>query len=85
MLEEEKWPFPTLFNPFRPSTCNQPKPQTTIAAQIKLIQNAIAGLLLLHTIQKIQLKSASILAIALATSLFTNILFYGKYATKARL
>jgi len=53
MLEEEKLPFPTLFNPFRPSTCNQPKPQSANATQNKLTQNFAANLLLLlNTIQQ---------------------------------
>jgi hypothetical protein len=60
MLEEEKLPFPTLFNPFRPPTCEQPKPQTANPTQNKLTQNFAASLLLLHTYQKIQLESASI-------------------------
>jgi hypothetical protein len=76
MSEEEKLPFPTLFNPFRPLTCKQSKLKTANATQIKLTQNFAASLLLLlHIIQKIQLESASILPNAFAISLFTDILF----------
>jgi hypothetical protein len=70
-LKEDKLPFPTLFDPFQPLTCKQPKPKAANTTQNKLNQNAIASLLLLlHTIQKIQLEAANILPNALAISLF---------------
>jgi hypothetical protein len=81
-LEEEKLPFPTLFNPFRPTICNQSKPQIANTTQNELTQNPIAVLLLLHSFPKIQLESASILPKAPAVPLFANILVHGKYAIK---
>jgi hypothetical protein len=81
--EEEKLPFLTQFNPIRPNIHSQSKPQTKNTAQNKLTQNfAPSLLLLLNSFQKIQLESNSIYLNAIAFSLFTDILVYGKYSTK---
>jgi hypothetical protein len=61
---------------------NTTSPKWRMQLKTSLSKNALARLLLLHIIQKIQIESNSILPIALAISLFANILFYGKYAIK---
>jgi hypothetical protein len=83
MLEEEDGTFWDTLGHLRTQPATNPSPKSRKQTKTSLLKNfAPSLLLLLHTFQKIKLKSTSILPNALAISLFVNILFYGKYATK---
>jgi hypothetical protein len=76
-------PFPPFSSLLDPQPADNPSSKQRMKPKISLFKNAFARLLLLlHIIQKIQIESNSILPIALAISLFANILFFGKYAIK---
>jgi hypothetical protein len=67
----------------KPQPTDNSSPDRQKQPKTSLSENAFASLLLLlHSIPEKQFESAGILIIALAISLFTNILFYGKYVIK---
>jgi hypothetical protein len=75
-LEEEDPTFSDYLRLLPTQPANNPSPKQEKHPKISLSKNSIAGLLLLlHTFQKIQLESATILPNTRAITLVTSIFF----------